>query len=195
MIMKTNKMLKAGVVGVVLLALAGSQAMADGYRGRGYDGPRYHHTSGGWQRAGWFGFGAVVGALTIGAIAESLPERHTTVIVNSEPYYYYDGTYFRPAPSGYVVVPPPVVRQPVVVVPPPAPVVVAQPVPVMVPAVAPAVVAEPAMVSEITVNIPNARGSYTPVTLRRSGAGFVGAQGEFYPEFPKVEQLRLMYGQ
>ena len=44
------------------------------------------------------------------------------------------------------------------------------------------------------INIPNAKGTYTPVTLRRSGTGFIGPQGEFYPEFPRVEQLKLMYG-
>jgi len=44
------------------------------------------------------------------------------------------------------------------------------------------------------VNIPNAKGTYTPVALKRSGAGFVGPQGEFYTEFPRVEQLKLMYG-
>ena len=45
-----------------------------------------------------------------------------------------------------------------------------------------------------TVNIPNSQGTYTAVTLRRSGNGFVGPQGEFYTEFPRVEQLKAMYG-
>jgi hypothetical protein len=44
-----------------------------------------------------------------------------------------------------------------------------------------------------TVNIPNNRGGYTAVILRKSGNGFIGPQGEFYPDFPKVEQLKLMY--
>ena len=50
------------------------------------------------------------------------------------------------------------------------------------------------LVDSITVNIPNYRGSYTPVTLKRSGSGFIGPQGEFYTEFPKVSQLIVMYG-
>ena len=45
-----------------------------------------------------------------------------------------------------------------------------------------------------TINIPNSKGSYTPVILKRAGNGFTGPQGEFYPEFPRVEQLKVMYG-
>ena len=45
-----------------------------------------------------------------------------------------------------------------------------------------------------TVNIPNYKGGYSPVTLTRSGAGFIGPQGEYYPEFPKIKQLKEMYG-
>ena len=45
-----------------------------------------------------------------------------------------------------------------------------------------------------TVNIPKVAGGYTAVIVKRSGAGFVGPQGEFYPEFPKVSQLQVMYG-
>ena len=46
----------------------------------------------------------------------------------------------------------------------------------------------------ITINIPNAKGGYTAVILKKSGNGFVGPQGEFYAEFPKVSQLQTMYG-
>jgi hypothetical protein len=53
----------------------------------------------------------------------------------------------------------------------------------------------PAVVqNEFTVNIPNDHGGYTAVVIKRSGNGFVGPQGEYYPEFPKVFQLKLMYG-
>jgi hypothetical protein len=47
---------------------------------------------------------------------------------------------------------------------------------------------------EFTVNIPNDHGGYTAVVIKRSGNGFTGPQGEFYPAFPKVSQLRIMYG-
>lgn len=204
--MKTTKMVKLAVSSGLIMSLSCATAFAGWHGGGGYPhggGARYHYHGDHWQRIGWFGFGAAVAVLTVGALVEALPPRHTTVIVGSEPYYYYDGTYFRPTPGGYVVVPAPVARPPVYVVPPPAPVVVATPAPVAVAAPAPVVVAAPAPVVEqaaqdplvVTVNIPTLRGTYAPVTLRRSGSGFVGPQGEYYPEFPKVEQLRLMYGQ
>jgi hypothetical protein len=47
---------------------------------------------------------------------------------------------------------------------------------------------------EFTVNIPNDHGGYTAVVIKRKGNGFTGPQGEFYPEFPKVSQLKIMYG-
>ncbi len=48
--------------------------------------------------------------------------------------------------------------------------------------------------NEFTVNIPNDHGGFTAVVIKRSGNGFIGPQGEYYPEFPKVFQLRIMYG-
>ena len=45
-----------------------------------------------------------------------------------------------------------------------------------------------------TVNIPNDKGGYSAVVIKKSGNGFVGPQGEFYPDFPKVSQLKIMYG-
>ena len=47
----------------------------------------------------------------------------------------------------------------------------------------------------ITVNIPNRNGGFNAIVLQRSGSGFIGPQGEFYPEFPKVFQLEMKYGQ
>jgi hypothetical protein len=46
-----------------------------------------------------------------------------------------------------------------------------------------------------TVNIPGADGNgYIPVLIRKSGPGFLGPQGEYYSEFPRIAQLQLMYG-
>ncbi|MFH0753852.1 MAG: DUF6515 family protein [Candidatus Omnitrophota bacterium] len=45
----------------------------------------------------------------------------------------------------------------------------------------------------VTVNIPDNHGGFVPVVIKRSGNGFVGPQGEFYPEFPKVSQLQTIY--
>ena len=130
-------------------------------------------------------------ALTLGAVAASLPPYYATVYAGGVPYYYYDGIYYRPCPSGYVVVPAPVMAAPAVAAP-----VVTQPVmssPVESANVVQA--ASPTPQGELfTVNIPNYKGGYSPVTLTRSGTGFIGPQGEYYPEFPKIKQLKEMYG-
>lgn len=94
-------------------------------------------------------------------------------------YYYHDYVYY---PEDYVVVQPPVVyQQPVTTV--------VQSVPAVVQPASPAAGND----NSFTVNIPNDSGGYTVVTLQRSGSGFTGPQGEFYPEFPKVSQLKAMY--
>ncbi len=55
--------------------------------------------------------------------------------------------------------------------------------------------AEPALEpNAFTINIPNNHGGYTAIVIKRSGNGFTGPQGEFYPEFPKVAQLKIIYG-
>ncbi len=46
----------------------------------------------------------------------------------------------------------------------------------------------------ITVWITNSNGSLTSVNLRKSGPGFVGPRGEWYPNMPKEKQLRMVYG-
>jgi len=104
--------------------------------------------------------------LTIGALIDVLPPRHTTVIVDGTPYYYGDDHYYRQAPyGGYVVVAPPVLVQ------------------------------APVQTQEtVTINIPNSRGGYTAVVLRRAGYGYLGPQGEYYAQSPTVEQLRALYG-
>lgn len=66
------------------------------------------------------------------------------------------------------------------------------PVSAVVPA-APVVTPVPAD-EAFTLNIPNEQGSgYVTVIIKRSGTGFTGPQGEYYPEFPKVTQLQAMY--
>ena len=45
------------------------------------------------------------------------------------------------------------------------------------------------------MHIPNSDGTtYTAVVIHKKGNGYAGPQGEFYPEFPKVEHLKVMYG-
>ncbi|OGX35453.1 MAG: hypothetical protein A3C36_01700 [Omnitrophica WOR_2 bacterium RIFCSPHIGHO2_02_FULL_52_10] len=44
------------------------------------------------------------------------------------------------------------------------------------------------------INIPNKRGGYTTVILKRSGNGYTGPQGEYYDAFPRVDELKVIYG-
>ena len=193
---------------VVLLALALFIAPAQSYadRGRHHDHGHYHHP----------GFGVHVsllprGYLTIrlgggryyyydgvyynrverdyvivappmGAVVSAIPEYYQTVVINGITYYAADGAYYVYTRHGYQVVP-----QPVVVAAQPAPMVVAQPTPTQI------TVVSSATDEMYTLNIPNDKGGYAAVTIKRSGNGFTGPQGEFYAEFPKVAQLKAMY--
>jgi len=145
-------------------------------------GSKHYYRNGGWYRHGWFGFDIAVSALAMGAIIDSLPPRHTTVVVTGTPYYYSENYYYRPYQyGGYVVIPPPVLAQPAVVMPQQA-VYTTSPM------------AQPQNQDVSTVNIPNSRGGYTAVMLRRAGTGYVGPQGEYYSDNPTVEQLKVLYG-
>ena len=182
---------KVLIILCLALALCSSEAFARGGDERGGRGGGDHHyyRDGRWYRHGWFWFDTAVAALTIGALVDSLPPRYTTVAYGGVPYYYYDNYYYRPYPQGgYVVVAPPVMAQPVMVAPEAASV-VAAPAPVYQGAPPQGQTPE-----ALTVNIPNSRGGYTAVTLKRSGNGFVGPQGEYYAEHPTVEQLKVLYG-
>ena len=46
----------------------------------------------------------------------------------------------------------------------------------------------------VTLWITNSNGSQTSVSLRRSGPGFIGPRGEYYPNMPTETQLRIVYG-
>ncbi len=107
----------------------------------------------------------------IGTVVRVRPPDCRTVIIRGATYYVSNDVYYLPSRQGYEVV-----------VPPNTSVIEA---------------AQPEVASatdeSVTVNIPNAQGGFTAVVLKKSGSGFLGPQGEFYPEFPKVEQLKLMY--
>ena len=125
----------------------------------------------------------------IGAVVTTIPSGPQPVIVEGVPYYTINGVTYMYTTYGYQVVP-----QPRVIV------VNSQPPEQRVTVVAPAGGAVAAQGTAaagaddaFTVNLPNAKGGYTPVTLRRSGNGFTGPQGEYYTEFPRIEQLKAMY--
>jgi len=196
MLVKSLRLIAVVVlVGTLALALPYTDALAQqrGGGGRGEigrnsggrnfgGGGRHYYRNGGWYKHGWLGFDIAVGALAIGAIIDSLPPRHNTVVVAGTPYYYSENYYYSPYQyGGYVVVPPPVLAQPAVVMPQQA-VYNASPM------------AQPQTQDVSTINIPNSRGGYTAVTLRRAGTGYVGPQGEYYSDNPTVEQLKVLYG-
>jgi hypothetical protein len=134
---------------------------------------RYNYHDGRFFRPSWFGFEFLLSAPPFGAIVMSLPIGHHAVIIGGAQYYQYSNVYYKPCPSGYLVVP-----QPAAVVNP-APVVLA---PQQVPR------------ETVTVNVPNSNGSYTSITLARRDNGYIGPQGEYYPDHPTVDKLRALYG-
>ena len=46
----------------------------------------------------------------------------------------------------------------------------------------------------MVVYVPNTNGSYTKVALQKIADGYIGPQGEYYPEHPTVAQLRVLNG-
>jgi len=179
-----KQILKSKVLVTIVLLLAfivsySSNAFAwGGHGGHGH----YYYRGGRWYDSGWF-WGWFGTGLAIGAIVATLPPYHETVYVSGAPYYYYDGIYYRPCPTGYIVVPTPATTT--VVTAPAATTVVTAPT-----------VTQPIVASgeAIVINIPNASGGYTPVTLTKHKTGYIGPQGEYYEGHPTVEQLRVLYG-
>ncbi|MBF0619176.1 MAG: hypothetical protein HQL19_03300 [Candidatus Omnitrophica bacterium] len=110
-----------------------------------------------------------------GVVVAGIPDGYHQVVIDGVLYYTYNGVYYTRMPRGYQVIEPPatVVVGPTTVV---------------------SNVAVNNPREEFTVNIPNTQGGYTSVVIKPSGSGFVGPQGEFYAEFPKVSQLKVMYG-
>lgn len=200
--------IKAGIAAFVLCIAVAAPVSGASARER-HRGPRevvfvghdrYHYHDGRFFRPGWFGFEVALNFSPQGAVVVALPAGYTTVVIGSETYYCYDRVYYRRHPSGYIVVPEPAMIVPVAV----APTVAVPAVPAAVPAVVqPAVPAQVPAVSETTqagnddvvvINVPNSNGSYTPVRLIKRYKGYEGPQGEFYPEHPTVEQLKVLYG-
>ncbi|MFA6320292.1 MAG: DUF6515 family protein [Candidatus Omnitrophota bacterium] len=187
-----KQILKCKVTTALCLALVlcSQEAFARGGGGPGPE-PRhrgdYYYRGDQLYRHGWLGFDIAVAALTIGAIVDSLPPRYNTVVVGGVPYYYYGNAYYRPCPGGYVVVPPPIATQPIIVASE-----AVQPVTVVTPVVAAQTQAQTA--ETVTINIPSSKGGYKAISLKKSGNGFIGPQGEYYYEHPTVEQLKTLYG-
>ena len=141
---------------------------------------RYYYYDGLYYNS--YGREYVVVAPPVGAIVRAIPTDYQAVNINGVIYYTDNGTYYVYTRYGYQVVNPPVqyvvqsapvVVQPTIAVAPPQPMALGD--------------------DAFTVNVPNDKGGYVAVSIKKSGNGFVGPQGEFYSEFPKVTQLKAMY--
>ena len=124
-----------------------------------------------------------------------LPRGLSTVVADGMPYYTANGIYYKAVPNGYAVIEKPVglalPAQPQV-----APV-VETPAAQQALEVSPTAeaVAKEEEGESITLYVPAKHGNtFIPVTLRRHESGFVGPQGEFYSDMPKVSLLTEMYG-
>ncbi|MFH1398360.1 MAG: DUF6515 family protein [Candidatus Omnitrophota bacterium] len=171
-----------GIILGLILVLPSTDAFARGESRHGFsrkevvvvNNSRYHYRDGRFYRPGFFGLDFFIVAPPIGAVVRVLPFGHNVMVVGGSRYYHYNNAYYRDYPSGYVVVPAPVYQNVVI---------------------APSVTQYQGFSNEtITINVPNINGSYTSVTLTKRNNGYVGPQGEYYPEHPSVEQLRALYG-
>ena len=156
------------VFSVPCTSYARSDEHHDRDRGHDRDDRRWGH--GGYYHAGWYDHPC------IGFEFDFLPYGYRVIHHRSGEYFYYDGVYYVRYGGRYRVV-----EEPVYVVEKPVERVVE--------------VSQPVQDDgPVTVNIPNKKGGYTAVVVKRSGNGYVGPQGEYYDDFPKVTQLQAMYG-
>jgi len=150
--------------------------LPDGYYTIWAGGTRYYYYDGLYYR--YVGDGDyVIVAPPAGAMVTAIPSDFQPVVINGVTYYANNGIYYVYTRHGYQVV-----SQPVVVAQPAVTVVVAPAAPA------------PVVQDTFTINVPNSSGGFTAVIIKKSGNGFAGPQGEFYAEFPKVSQLKVMYG-
>lgn len=140
-------------------------------------GLKFYYRDGLFYRKGLRGY--VVVSPPIGAVIDRLPIGYQILFINGNTYYYYIGAYYKACPSGYVVISTPVVFTPKAVV-----IESAKTTPVT----------KEASAETIVINIPNSAGTYTPVVLEKADKGYIGPQGEYYPDNPTVEQLKVLYG-
>jgi len=96
------------------------------------------------------------------------PSSYQLVVVNGVTYYVNNGVYYIYTQYGYQAV--------------------------VTPVGATAAPVSTDTADSFTINVPNNKGGYTAVVLKKSGNGYIGPQGEFYSEFPKVSQLQTIYG-
>lgn len=135
-----------------------------------WGGHRYHYDDGRFYTHNAFGF--FLSAPPVGAVVASIPTGNSRIVIGGTTYYHYNDVYYKNCPEGYIIVSDPIQYSNEKNMPQ----------------------RRSLSGKTVTINVPNANGSYTPVTLVRQGNGYVGPQGEFYPGNPSVEQLEALYG-
>ena len=111
----------------------------------------------------------------IGACITRLPHGYQKIYVDGVPYYTYNDVHYKHTRNGYEVINKPY----------------------SVHAKNTQVGSEHqniGMENSITLSVRNKEGGLVSITVRPSGNGYVGPQGEYYDEFPKIEHLKLIYG-
>lgn len=108
--------------------------------------------------------------------AFTIPHGYVSIVLGGFKFYYRDRARRRFWPHSYAFVPAPVVCVPERII------------------IAQAPTVKETSEETVVVNIPNFNGSHTSITLRKSGNGYIGPQGEYYPDNPTVEQLKALYG-
>ncbi|HUI91681.1 MAG TPA: hypothetical protein VLX68_05460 [Chitinivibrionales bacterium] len=193
-------------MGIIIAVSAIDTAAWGGFRGGYYDHGFHHgfyHGYYGWGTRWpyWYDYGPI--APPFGTFVAYLPDGYATIIVGGVPYYYCGGYYFRPYSNGYVIVPEPAANPAAVTSPTKES--SAQQVPEASSTSEPAkeeaksgskIASQPhsSVQDTATINIPNAKGGFTPVKLAKHNNGYIGPQGEFYAGHPTVEQLKALYG-
>jgi len=162
-----------------------SYAWHDGWHGRGYVGVNLGVWPGYYDGYAYPYYAPYYADPYYPSYAVVAASSYQPVVINGFTYYVNNGVYYIYTQYGYQAVATPAGAS--------APVIQAAPVTATVMAVSP-VSASIDSDDSFTINVPNDKGGYSAVLLKRSGKGFIGPQGEFYSEFPKVSQLKLMYG-
>jgi hypothetical protein len=149
-------------------------------------GVEYYYSDGSFYRR--FGDVYLTAPAPIGAVVRTIPRDYKPIIIDGVAYYIVHGSVYMQTLNGYQVMP----QKPFMIEK------YADEQKNMI-IISPQVTPnnqQPAMANAeepFTVNIPNSTGGYTPVAIKKSGDGFIGPQGEYYQEFPRVEQLKTKY--
>jgi len=112
-------------------------------------------------------------AAPYGAIVYHLPKAHKKFKIKGHTYYHHNDVYYQKRHHGYEIIKAPKGRR--------------------THGHAHHEASEQKSEITFTINIPNAHGEYTSVTIREANGGYYGPQGEYYEDFPRVAQLKTMY--